>query len=282
MLIDTHVHIGESLGFCMTPEDVMYAMKTYGVDFSLVSHIGGAELDHAGHEIPKEHQISQNEAFRRTLEFARSFPGRIGVMPWMKLRSEQPDAEFLRLLDENRSLVYGIKLHPFHSRVAPDDPSVEPVYEIARQYRLPIVSHTGGCEEARSYHLYRAAVTHPDLSFVMVHMDLGTDNREAIALLGKADNLYGDTTWVPVRSTLQAVERFGSGKIVFGSDNPIDGRDTYLHNRTGDRSLYQEYFNELRAMLSPEEYDNIMFRNAARLFHIDLRELKNVQKNQTK
>lgn len=270
MLIDTHVHIGKMLGFEMSEDDVIGSMKRYGIDFSLVSDIEAAEFDHQGRPLPRELQLSQNSVFERTLAFARRYPDKIGAMPWMRLHGERPDDAFIRLLEENRELVYGIKLHPFHSRVAPDDPAVEPVYEIARAYQLPVVSHTGGCEEARSRHLLNAALAHPDIIFVMVHMDLGTDNREAIELLGQADNLYGDTTWVSVKSTLKAIERWGSGKILFGSDNPIDGADTYLHNRTGDRSLYQEYFHEFRAMVSPEDYDNIMYRNAARVFGIRL------------
>lgn len=268
MIIDTHVHIGTTMNFDLRPEHVLYSMERYGINFSLVSDIEAAELDHKGRPIPV--QVTQNDSFKKVLEFAQKYPERIGVMPWMKLRTEKPDGEFVRLLEKNRHLIYGIKLHPFHSRVAPDDPSLEAIYEIAREYRLPVVSHTGGCEEARSIHLYNAAIAHPEIRFVMVHMDLGTDNREAIDLLGQADNLYGDTTWVPVQSTLKAIGRWGSGKIVFGSDNPIDGPDTYLHNRTGDRSLYQEYFNEFRAMISPENYDNIMYRNAAGLFGIHL------------
>lgn len=268
MVIDTHVHIGRILDFKMSEDDVIGSMDRYSVDFSLVSNIEAVEFDHEGHLLPEALQTSQNKAFEKTLELARHFPNRIGAMPWMKLYSEVPDKGFIRLLEENRHLVYGIKLHPFHSRVAPDDPRAEAVYEIAQEYHLPIVSHTGGCEEARSVHLLNAAIKHPQLDFVMVHMDLGTDNSEAIELLGQADNLYGDTTWVPVKSTLRAVRRWGSRKILFGSDNPIDGADTYLRNKTGERSLYQEYFNELRTMLSERDYDNIMYRNAIRLFKI--------------
>ena len=117
-------------------------------------------------------------------------------------------------------------------------------------------------------HLYNAAKKHPELRFVMVHMDLGTDNREALELLGRLPNLYGDTTWVPLSTTLEAIRRWGSGKMLFGSDNPIDGKDTYLHNRTGDRSLYQQYFNEFREAVSADVYDNIMYRNAMKLFRI--------------
>ena len=55
---------------------------------------------------------------------------------------------------------------------------------------------------------------------------------------------------------MEAIKRYGSKKMIFGSDNTIDGKDTFLHNKTGDRSLYQEYFNELREKLSKEDYDN--------------------------
>lgn len=269
MIIDSHVHIGKMLDFDMKPADVLYSMERYDIDFSLVSNIEAAEFDHRGRAVPAALQKPQNEILKETLDFACRYPERIGVLAWMKLFSEQPDDEFVHLLEQNRSLIYGLKFHPFHSRVAPDDPCVEPIYEIARRFGLPVVSHTGGCEEARSLHLYRAAKAHPDVDFVMVHMDLGTDNSEAIELLGQAENLYGDTTWVPVQSTLRAIERWGSGKILFGSDNPIDGPDTYRFNRSRERSLYQEYFNEFRAIISPEDCDNIMYRNAARLFRIN-------------
>ena len=271
MIIDTHVHIGTCIGFDMRPEHVLYSMERYGIDFSIVSNGEAAEYDHEGRPIPAELQKSQNETFLDTVRFARENPDKIGVAIWLKTASELPDEEFIRILRENRDVIYAFKLHPFHSRVAPDSPRMEPIYRLAAEYHLPIGSHTGGCEEARSIHLYNAAKAHPELSFVMVHMDLGTDNREAIELLGKLPNLYGDTTWVSVKSTLEAVRRWGSEKILFGSDNPIDGKDTYLDNGRGERSLYQAYFNEFRSMVTPEDYDNIMYKNAERLFHIKLK-----------
>ena len=268
MIIDTHVHIGTMIGFDMQPADVLFSMDRYGIGFSLISDIEAAEFDHRGVPVPASLCKPQNEIFRETLLFAREYPDRIGAAPWLRIANELPDGEFVSLLKENRALVYAFKLHPFHSRTAPDDERLEPVYRLAAEYDLPIVSHTGGCEQARSLHLYNAALKHPELNFVMVHMDLGTDNREALELLGKLPNLYGDTTWVPVSTTLTAIRRWGSEKMLFGSDNPVDGPDTYLHNRTGDRSLYQQYFNEFRDAVSAEDYDNVMFRNAMRIFRI--------------
>ena len=104
----------------------------------------------------------------------------------------------------------------------------------------------------------------------MVHMGLGTDNSEAIELVSRLPNLYGDTTWVSPESTYRLIKTAGIGKVLFGSDNPIDGKDTYLHNRTGDRSLYQIYFNEFKTMITSEEYDRLMYKNAAELFGINI------------
>ena len=270
MIIDTHAHIGTILNFDMTVEQIIYSMDKYGVDFSLFSDIEAVENDHQGNLVPPSFQKPQNTVLRESIDQVKKYPDKLGILIWMKYRQEVPDSEFIELIESNRELIYGIKLHPFHSRIAPDNERLNPIYDIARRYNFPIVSHTGGCEEARSIHLYNAAKANPDLNFVMVHMDLGTDNSEALDLLGKLPNLYGDTTWVPVSTTLEAVKRWGSEKMLFGTDNPIDGKDTLLFNMAGQRSLYQEYFNEFKEMVSQDDYDNIMYKNAVKLFNIKL------------
>ena len=254
----------------MTVEQIIYSMDKYGVDFSLFSDIEAVENDHQGNPVPPSFQKPQNTVLRESIDQVKKYPDKLGILIWMKYRQEVPDSEFIELIDNNRELIYGIKLHPFHSRIAPDNERLNPIYDIARRYNFPIVSHTGGCEEARSIHLYNAAKANPDLNFVMVHMDLGTDNSEALDLLGKLPNLYGDTTWVPVSTTFEAVKRWGSEKMLFGTDNPIDGKDTLLFNMAGQRSLYQEYFNEFKEMVSQDDYDNIMYKNAVKLFNIKL------------
>lgn len=268
MIIDTHTHIGHMLNFNMTESDLLYSIEKYHIDFSLISNIECVEAGHKGHIIPRFLQKNEQKVLERTLGFVRKHPDKLGALIWLKLRRGEPDEKFIKTIEENLDIIYGIKLHPFHSRVAPDDERAEFVYKLAEKYSLPVVSHTGGCEEARSIRLYNAAKSHPNISFVMVHMDLGTDNREALELLGKLPNLYGDTTWVPIETTIEAIRRYSSEKILFGSDNPIDGKDTYLHNKTGDRSLYQQYFNELKELIPKEDYDNLMYKNAKRLFKI--------------
>ena len=269
MIIDSHAHIGTIPPFDMKPEELLSSMERFGIDFSLISNVEAAEFDHIGNPVPPPFIKPQNQVLRETLAVARRASDKLGVLPWLRIHGELPDREFISLIKQNLDIIYGFKLHPFHSRTAPDDPKLEPIYELAAELGLPVVSHTGGCEEAMSPHLYYAAKRHPEIDFVMVHMDLGTDNSVALDLLGKLPNLYGDTTWVPISTTAEAIRRYGSKKMLFGTDNPIDGENTLLHNKTGDRSLYQQYFNELRELISDEEYADLMYKNAARLFKIN-------------
>ncbi len=167
-----------------------------------------------------------------------------------------------RLIEKYRPYIYGIKLHPYHSKTAPDDPRLKPVYDLARRFDLPIVSHTGNCEEASSEHLYNAAKANPDINFVAVHMDIDTDSKNVIARMKELPNLYGDTTWVPYENVVNAVKTCGSEKVLFGSDSPMDGKDTLQYSK--------KFFVDLREELGEEAHENIMHKNAERLFKIKL------------
>lgn len=266
-IIDTHVHIGgDDVDFCMTEQMVIEMMEDYNISYVIVSNGDSAELDHRQEVFPVQH--TQEESLQRTLDFARTYPDKVGAAVWIKPRLQGLTEELEKMIEDNLDIIKAIKIHPFHSNISPTDKRVLPYLELAEHYRLPVVSHTGGCEAAEPIHLYEAAKMFPTIPFVMVHMGLGSDNRTALELLGKADNLYGDTTWVPMSTTIEAVNRYGAEKMLFGSDAPIDGKDTYLCNPRGERSLYQDYFHVLPNLISESDYKKIMYENAERLFSL--------------
>lgn len=273
MIIDTHVHISDHFTFYMTEEMVLGAMEKYGIDYALVSNGDAVEVDHEQKPILAKAHISQEDNLRRVLAFAREHEDKIGVAVWVKPLTEVVTPELENLIAENRDIIYALKLHPFHSKISPMDEKVKPYLELAKKYNLPVVSHTGGCEEASPLYLYEAAKAYPEIPFVMVHMGLGSDNMEALELLGKADNLYGDTTWVSMETTIEAIKRYGSKKMLFGSDMPIDGVDTYAFNSKGESSVYQDYFHVLPGKITEEEYKDLMYRNAMKVFGIKKRNL---------
>lgn len=270
MIIDTHVHIGQSLNFDMKEEDVLYSLEKYGIDVAVVSNTEAASHDHDRKLLPAGLQIGQVECLKRALKFARENPGRIYLQHWVK-PMEEISPELKRLIEANLDVIRGIKFHPYHAGAAFTDESCEKYVRLAAEYGLPCISHTGTGFDDNPKRLFEMAKKYPETPFVMVHLGLGSDNSEAIELCSSQKNLYGDTTWVSVKSTLEFIKKCGDERIMFGSDSPIDGKDTYAFNYKGDRSLYQEYFNEFKSMVSDETYSNIMYKNAARLFKIDIR-----------
>lgn len=270
MIIDTHVHIGgEALDFHMNEEMVIKAMETYGVDFSIVSNADAGEVDHKQVLLPEELQISQENALERVIRFAGKYPHRIGIAPWIKPLTQGLTKEFEEMILQNKHRICAMKIHPFHSHITPTDERVLPFIELAEKINVPVVSHTGKSDDDSPVHLYEVAKMFPKVSFVMVHMGLCTDNKDALELMGKADNLYGDTTWVPMSTTLRAMEMYGSKRMMFGSDMPIDGVNMYARISGGKRSLYQDYFHELPKLISADAYEDLMYRNAVRVFRLN-------------
>ena len=264
MIIDSHVHIGKILNFNMQEETVLESMKKYGINFSLVSNIEASEVNHEQKLIPMELQFGQIELNEKLLGFARQNPEKIGALLWIKPRTEGCTLEFEELIKKNRNLIYGLKVHPYHSKIAFNSHEVAEYIELARKYSLPVVTHTANDYESSPELVYEVALKNPDINIIMVHMGLGIDNEKAIELIGKLPNLYGDTVWVKPEKAIRAIELCGIDKILFGTDNPIDGLDTYNHE------FYKFYFKDMQNILSKEDYEKLMFRNAVKLFKIKL------------
>lgn len=269
MIIDTHVHIGQSLNFNMKEEDVLYSLEKYKIDAAVVSNCEAASHGHQRELLPECFQKSQTQCLKRALKFARENENKIYLQHWVK-PMEEITSELKNMIEANLDVIKGIKFHPFHAGVSFTDESSEKYVKLAAEFELPVISHTGTEYDDNPRRLFEMAKKYPATPFVMVHLGLGSDNSEAIELCKEQKNLYGDTTWVSVKSALEFINKCGSERLMFGSDSPIDGKDTYAFNFKGDRSLYQEYFCEFRDMVSEEVYDNIMYKTASRLFKINL------------
>ena len=201
MIIDTHTHIGTMLNFDMREEHITYMMKEYGIDHCIVSNSECATHDHFQNPIPKEYIKSHIDTNQRVIEFARKNEGKISVALWVNPYDDPQPIE--KMIIDNRNIICAIKFHPFHSALRFDSKEIDNYIKLANKYQLTVVTHTGDgeCDGVRL--VYEVAQKYPDVNFVMVHMGLGTDNNEAIDLISKLPNLYGDTTWVSIKSTLR-------------------------------------------------------------------------------
>lgn len=263
MIIDSHVHIGTFVKTSMPKEMVLESMDKYNIDFSIVSNGSGCEVDHDQLPIPLKEQRTQSDINREMIEFARANSNKIGALLWAKPATEVCDDEFEQMIKENPDIVYGIKVHPYHSKTAFNSEKVQAYIRLAEKYGLCVLSHTACDCDSDPKLVYEMAKKYPKVKFIMAHMGLGTDNQEAIRLISKLPNLYGDTAWVKAEIVEQAIRECGSDKILFGTDNPINGLDTY-----DDDDFYNRYFVELKSRITEEEFEKLTYKNAINVFGI--------------
>lgn len=267
MFIDTHVHFGKSAGFEMPKETVLTAMEKYDVSAAIVSNSESVEADTSHNLLPTNLQKSQVDTAKETIDFAKDNPGKIYAAIWIKPHTEQPTPEFEYLLKAHPTLVKAIKVHPFYSALQFDDPKVESYIQLAQNLELPVITHSADDDFSCCKRVYNMAKKYPDVRFVMAHLGLGTDNEEAIELCAKQENLFGDTAWVPVEKAIKFIQKCGSEKLMFGSDMPIDGLDTYATNKAGKPSIYVPYFSQLQNMIPSKDFENLMFKSALNFYH---------------
>ena len=143
------------------------------------------------------------------------------------------------------------------------DEIIKPYIQIARKYKLPILVHTAQDEYSDISFLEKVAKKNKDINFIAAHLNLLSDNQKAVEILERNSNIYGDTAWVDIKIIKQLKEKKLLHKIMFGSDNPVDGFDT-LNNK-----MYQEYYKN-SINLSSKEYNNLMFDNAKRIYKLNV------------
>ena len=258
-IIDSHAHIGKILKFNMKEEYILNSMTKYNISFSLVSNGESAEYDQNQILLSENQTISQIKSAKRAVEFAKKYPNKIGELIWIKPITERCDSEFISYIKENRKFIYGFKIHAFHSKISANDIRLEKYYSLAEELGLPVVVHSDKTKEGNPLNIYNAAKRHKKINFVIVHMGLGTDHKNSFKYISKLDNLYGDTTRVSYTDIIEAVKICGSEKILFGTDNPMNSLD-----------VYQPFFSNLKSLLKNEDYENIIYKNAKRLFKIHL------------
>ena len=268
MIIDSHVHIGGKPLFEMKESIVLNAMTKYWIDKIIVSNADSSEFDFQQNPIPSEFQTTMYDSTVRTVNFARNNAERIFVAAWVKPKNEQPDKDFYDLIERNLDVIKAIKFHPYHSAEPFNSENTEGFIRLAQTFSLPVITHTALDQFSRGDLVAEMAKKYPDVKFIMAHLELNSDNLHAIDLCKETPNLYGDTAWVSFESVKKFVAECGSERILFGSDMPIDGEDTYEKTKTGTRAVYQDYFAKAYTELGEENAKNLMFRNAQRIFNI--------------
>lgn len=255
IIVDTHTHIGYWPNLKTAENNLVASCQDFNISFALVSFDGSEFLHERGR------LINQIEASKKCLKFINDNE-HFGMLIWIRPHLEKNYQDVDNFIAKHRDKIYGLKFHPFLSRMRINDQRLYPYFDIAKKYNLPILVHTASDQYSNIKYLVRAAKSFKELNFVAAHLELQTDNLEALKALKDNENIYGDTAWVNMNSLIEAKNLGVLNKIMFGSDNPIDGYET-LNN-----PLYQSYFNN-EIELTKKELQNLMYKTAIKVYKLD-------------
>lgn len=189
----------------------------------------------------------------------QAHPGVITGLGTLHPDMENPEEEIQRIVSLG---LRGVKLHPDFQRFFVDSPAAMRIYACL-EGRLPVLFHAGDFRYPYSSPRRIAAISDafPGLRIVAAHFGGWSQWREAIEWIVPRETICVDTCSslysMDDRQAEHIIRMYGADRVLFGTDYPMWS--------------YQEELARLeRLPLSPEEREKIYWRNAGRIFHIEM------------
>ncbi len=234
-VFDAHTHLGDDIdGMNGRLDELLGIMDGYGVSRAFMFCM----------DEPDRHPAFR-AANNRTLEAAERSDGRL--IPFVRLDlSEGPIDEARRCLENGAR---GIKLHPRAQRFLLDDKRLAPVFEIASEWRVPILIHGGRGLPPIADDLGRLVEAYPETRLIIAHAGIADLAGLAANFAGKAGVFFDTSVWSPI-DLLDFYRQISPEQVVYASDYPYGQQPSSLliAVRTARAAGFGD--EEVRAMLA--------------------------------
>lgn len=248
MLIDTHIHVGQFREQYFAPSAIHRLVKLMNIDYYAVSSTTMCEEDYP--KVIREIQTLIDMDGNKVLPVMWITPeGLKGNIAW-----------FLESDIKWRCLKVHPFLHPHDWQ--PDGEQFREVIGIARELRIPLLIHTGN-DETCPCGKYEAMVTrNQDIDFILAH---GRPLPQVIPLLRSYPNAYADSAFMPVADMARLIHEGLADKLLWGTDMYIPHYYTPQDNM---QSCYQHKLDAFKVLCTKEQYEQVTFENAVRIFKL--------------
>lgn len=277
MIIDSHVHWGESIWGDFSPEYLLSIIDE-NVDFAICSNLEG--IDSPKFKDEKACNIEM-------LEISKKYSKLKPLLVCQPNKAE--NSENIRYFLENYSEIIGLKIHPECMKLPADSEKYDKYLELAREFKKPCLYHSGHIKSRFSSPslIYKKAQEFPDVPIILGHLSTGPKQSHIDAieiLLDSIENekatLYVDTSWIDFgfeklnetyEDTLMLIEALKNTKkgdythrILWATDCPVGkfnhSKESYSRNLEIFKQRIMEKFNDELLL------ENILANNARKLY----------------
>jgi predicted TIM-barrel fold metal-dependent hydrolase len=208
VIIDFHTHVDEApaFGWIDPPEKIVELLDDALIDRAVIMTYT---------DLPGLNPL----ALEYIVEAAGRFPDRL--IPFVRLNPSFSDAAG-PLLDRAVELgVRGVKLHPTTTVAHPAGDATVALLRRCADLGLPVLFHCGDDPYTTPQAIGLAAEAVPGCSIVLGHMGGYLHVHDAIEEADRHPNLFLETSAMPYPARIvEAVERVGPERVLFGSDGP--------------------------------------------------------------
>lgn len=212
---------------------------------------------------------------RAVVEAIRSNPSLFVIAGISHAAFTQNDLdELAEFIQEGK--VRGLKLYPGYEPFYPYESKLEPVYQLAKTYDVPVMIHTGDTFSATGklkyshpLHVDEVAVDHPDVKFVICHIG-NPWFRDTMEIIYKNENVYTDLSGLVLGNFTDRFEEYMADQVeemllwgvdpqkcLYGTDWPICSMESYL-----------EFMREIK--MPQKDKAKMMYENAVKLFKLPI------------
>lgn len=249
LLIDSHIHVGQYYDLYFSPRYIVRLMDSLGVEKYAVSSTSICEENY-GKVLEEIHDMT-------ALSNGKALPV-LWITPLMIL-SGQVEA----FLHSGIQWKY-LKAHP---QLCPELWTADSIYfdfvlTLSRETGLPLLIHTGektGCEASRFSSVIER---NRDINFILAH---GRPSHEAMDLLNQYGNVWIDTAFVEIKEIAGFLQNGFSDRILWGTDLCIP---KYFYPTEDMLKYYKDKLDAFREVSSPEQFEQVTFKNAMKLFNL--------------
>ncbi|NLT94134.1 MAG: amidohydrolase family protein [Clostridia bacterium] len=269
-IIDAHLHFFNAEGFKKTAREISqvnYCAQGLKDEFNKANVVAGVVMTTPARNLGDPCDLTLEDGTVDSLFYC------VGVNPEELRKNREELANIERELKNTRAT--GLKIYAGYFPVYVYDPVYEPIYDLARKYKVPVAIHTGDTQTFNGLLKYshpltidELAVTHPDINFIICHFGVPwvLDTAE---LLQKNPNVYADLSGLiagnrevvlqtkDVRLFVELVQQglvyaHSYEKILFGTDWPLVPIEPYV---------------EFVKHVVPEQYhEDVFYNNALKVY----------------